>query len=570
MKFLKRINYLGRFTSLFVLGGIFLSILSIGLFYVQHLRLQHVIDIEKGENVIGLKEQEFKNALRHFESLLHAVNSNRFFLDYRNQTSPQNYRNILDTFYTIVQSDQRIMQLRYLDRNGQEKIRIDRNDMYGQPLRIREEQLQDKSDRNYFLESHNNSPDQLYISGLDLNIEHGKIETPYKPVLRFALPVFEKGERQGVLIVNVFMESILQELVASQLFNLFLYDNENCLLFSNDPAYGNWSRYLERQCTFDSSAMLLTRDILNTSGRETLSIGLVPKENREEIFGNVLESVLFLVLFILPIGIVIAFFLAKIPKRLYDELEEQQKMLLQQSKLAAMGEMIGAIAHQWRQPLNAVGVLVQELQLKIELDVLKKDEAKALSGEMQHYLEYMSKTIDDFRDFFKPSKQKRPFDILKAVNDSLVITSKQLQNHDINVTVDAQCKDADLQDEAGAYVVEGFESEFKQVLINLVNNALEAIAEQIQTHPPAEKRIHIDVLRTEEELTVTVRDNGGGIPEAIFGDIFEPYHSTKYEQQGTGLGLYMSKLIIEKNMQGQLSARNIDGGAEFSITLRVA
>jgi signal transduction histidine kinase len=388
-------------------------------------------------------------------------------------------------------------------------------------------------------------------------------------VLRFALPVFEKRKRRGIVIVNIFMEVTLQELVASELFHLYLYDNGNCLLYSNDPAYSNWERYLDQPCSFDSAGVLLDREAFKAGNQETLRIGLVPTKNEKDIFGNMLESILFLILFIIPAGLVIAFFLAKIPKRLYDELEEQQKMLLQQSKLAAMGEMIGAIAHQWRQPLNAVGVLVQELQLKIELDALKKDEAKALGEELQQYLEYMSKTIDDFRDFFKPSKQKAPFDILNAIEASLAITKKHLQNHDIDVTVDKECNASNLQTGACAYEVEGYESEFKQVLINIVNNAREAIAEQAESRDMREKWIHIHVLRTEKELIITVQDNGGGIPEAILQDIFEPYHSTKYAQQGTGLGLYMSKLIIERNMQGQLSVRNASEGAEFKIVLRI-
>ena len=568
MRLLKRIDYLGRFTSFFVLGGVFLSILSIGLFYVQQLRLQDAVDIEKGESVLELKQQGFKNSLTHFKSLLHAASSNRFFLDYLKESTPQNYQNSVDTFCTVVQSDQHIMQLRYLDETGQEKIRIDRAEMDALPVRIEGGALQDKSRRDYFVESSRNSAGQLYISRLDLNIEQGKTEVPYKPVLRFALPVFAKGKRRGIVIVNIFMENILQELVTSELFHLYLYDDEECLLYANDPAYSNWARYLDQQCSFDSASVLLEREAFKAGNQETLHIGLVPVESQKDMFGNMLESILFLILFIIPAGIVIAFFLAKIPKRLYDELEEQQKMLLQQSKLAAMGEMIGAIAHQWRQPLNAVGVLVQELQLKIELDALKKDEARALGEELQQYLEYMSKTIDDFRDFFKPSKLKAPFDILKAIDASLTITKKQLQNHDIDVTVDAECKAANLQGDACAYELEGYESEFKQVLINLINNAREAIEEQTKKTHLQEKWIHIHVLRTEEEIIITVQDNGGGIPEAILEEIFEPYHSTKYEQQGTGLGLYMSKLIIERNMQGKLSARNVSEGAEFEIILR--
>jgi two-component system, sporulation sensor kinase D len=570
MKFLKRINYLGRFTSLFVLCGVFLSLLSFGLFYLQQQRLEQTVAVEKGENSLALKQNSFTNSLNHFETLLHSVNSNRFFLDYLKNPTPQSYQNSLDTFYTIAQSDQRIMQLRYLDESGKERIRIDRTDMGQLPIQIKPAKLQDKSQRDYFIASSKNRAGELYISKLDLNIEHGKIEVPYKPVLRFALPVFEKERRRGIVIVNIFMENILSELVASQLFNLYLYNSENRLLYSNDSAYGNWTCYLRPECTFDKSRILLQREIFKVSDGEKLYIGLAPRQNSKKIFGNMVDSILFLILFIIPAGIVIAFFLAKIPKQLYDELEVQQKMLLQQSKLAAMGEMIGAIAHQWRQPLNAVGVLVQELQLKIELDALKKDEARALSDELQQYLEYMSKTIDDFRDFFKPSKQKVPFDILKAIDTSLTITKKQLENHNINVSINAECKIENLPPDFCTYEVEGYESEFKQVVINIINNAREAIAAYSKKTQLSEKWIHIRVVRSEEEVIVTFQDNGGGIPKEILNEIFEPYHSTKYEQQGMGLGLYMSKLIIEQNMQGQLIARNARDGAEFEISLRAS
>jgi two-component system sensor histidine kinase/response regulator len=240
-----------------------------------------------------------------------------------------------------------------------------------------------------------------------------------------------------------------------------------------------------------------------------------------------------------------------------------QQMLLQQSKMAAMGELIGAIAHQWRQPLNAVGVLAQEIELKVQMDRTDKEEIHAITAELLEYLEYMSKTIDDFRDFLKPSGKKEPFDVVEALANALKIVGKQLENHGIALELE-RVNRADV-DEASAYTVEGHENEFDQVLINIINNAREAIESRAEREPLPEKTIAVTLVREEKALKLTIRDNGGGISGEVLGTLFEPYVSTKQEQQGMGLGLYMSKLIIERNMHGTLTARNVPDGAEFQI-----
>lgn len=260
--------------------------------------------------------------------------------------------------------------------------------------------------------------------------------------------------------------------------------------------------------------------------------------------------------------IIIAYYVSR---RLYKENKEQQHALVQQSKLAAMGEMIGSIAHQWRQPLNAVGVLAQEIQLKFQYGSLEKEEMNSLTEELQKYLEYMSKTIDDFRNFFKPSKKKTVFNVLSAIEESLEIVSQQLMHHNVEVKIQTES----IYEKENSFEIKGFESEFKQVIINIINNAREAIDEHSKEVDIAQKEINIKLIRTESELVVKISDNGGGIKEDVLSKIFDPYISTKYEQQGTGLGLYMSKLIIERNMSGNISAKNISSGAEFEIALHV-
>ncbi len=557
----KRIDYLGPFMLLFVLVSLVLSLLSLGVFYIEQSRVQGETDREKGAHELALKQQLFMYALEHYEGLLQVVLGNRFFTSYLVEASGAHYADASDFFDSIARSDRQVMQLRYLDETGQEQIRVERRAFGEAPLLVGRTELQMKAHRDYFIDANGLDEGQLYVSKLDLNIEHGRIEMPYRPVLRFALPVFSEGVRRGIIIVNVFMQRLLDELVASQRFNIYLYDAQRCLLYSSDPSMPPWMRYVGKECRFDPDSLLLQTSLRSMGGAEALSLGIAQQEVGGWHFGYFSRLLMILALVILPLSLVLAYVLARIPRRLYNQLEQQHKILLQQSKLAAMGEMIGAIAHQWRQPLNAVGVLTQELRLKLERGLLEREEGRKLTDEVQHYLEYMSQTIEDFRNFFKPSKQKSPFDVLGAVEASLGIVRQQFEDHGIGLHVGT----------AGAsFVVEGYENEFKQVVVNILNNAREAIATHASDSVAAEHRVDIVVERRAAEVAVRIRDTGGGIAETVIDTVFDPYVSTKYAQQGTGIGLYLAKTIIERSMKGELRARNTGEGAEFEIVLPAA
>jgi C4-dicarboxylate-specific signal transduction histidine kinase len=166
----------------------------------------------------------------------------------------------------------------------------------------------------------------------------------------------------------------------------------------------------------------------------------------------------------------------------------------------------------------------------------------------------MSKTIDDFRDFFKPNKQIEVFSISKAIDTTLEIIGASFTNHMIAF-------EKDLKDE---YCSEGFSSEFSQVLLNILNNAKDALVEK----DVADKKILFKVSANEKSVKIDIEDNAGGIPEAILQKVFDPYFTTKEEGKGTGIGLYMSKTIIEHNMRGKLTASNTENGARFTIVLK--
>jgi PAS domain S-box-containing protein len=237
---------------------------------------------------------------------------------------------------------------------------------------------------------------------------------------------------------------------------------------------------------------------------------------------------------------------------------EQERMLIQQSRQAAMGEMIGNIAHQWRQPLNALGLLLYNIKDAYRFNTLNAeylDQAVADGGRM---VQKMSTTISDFSNFFRPDKTIIVFSTLKQIKGAIALVESSFLNSNISIHINAS-QDLNLM---------GFPNEYSQVLLNLLSNAKEAILAHNQPHRPACGRVDIVLSEQNRQGCVTVRDNGGGIPAEILHRIFDPYFSTK--ESGTGIGLYMSKMIIERNMKGGITARNIEGGAEFIVTSPLA
>ena len=234
-----------------------------------------------------------------------------------------------------------------------------------------------------------------------------------------------------------------------------------------------------------------------------------------------------------------------------NELRRKDQMLIQQSRLAAMGEMINNIAHQWRQPLNNIGLIIQNLQLSYDSGTISGEEMETETRKAMAVIMHMSRTIDDFRNFFREDKERQGFHINSAVKRALEFVSASMESRGIRVTIETE------QDVA----VTGYPSEYSQVLLNVIANACEACSERCVTDP----RIDIIITSENSRSVVYVRDNCGGIPDEIMPKIFDPYFTTREPDKGSGIGLYMSKVIIELNMGGSLTARNLDGGAEFRI-----
>ena len=241
---------------------------------------------------------------------------------------------------------------------------------------------------------------------------------------------------------------------------------------------------------------------------------------------------------------------------------DQEQMMVQQSRMAAMGEMVSAIGHQWRQPLNALGLLIQDLEDAQGYGELDETYLKSTVAKSMEQISYMDRTINDFREFYRPSKEARPFPLRKAVESVASLLSAQLRSKDVGWEITGD-PEADT-------TVYGFKNELEQV-VDLINNARDAIESRVARGDLAkgEGRVDLQVVVEGEEAVVRVADNGGGLAPEHLERLFTPYFTTKGEQ-GTGIGLYMSKTIIEKNMEGSLTCRNREDGTEGALfTIRL-
>ncbi len=233
---------------------------------------------------------------------------------------------------------------------------------------------------------------------------------------------------------------------------------------------------------------------------------------------------------------------------------EKEELLMQQSKLASMGEMISNIAHQWRQPLNAIGLIFSKMELARENSRLDDRMLVESFQKGETLLEQMSQTIDDFRNFFQPNKQRKEFVLQKSIQDAINLVLPALEHANIAITTKMS------KDEV---VLFGFPNELSQVLLNIISNSKDALLENRVNGA----FIKIDLTKDEKSVHLKVADNGGGIPDAILPRIFEPYYTTKEQGKGTGIGLYMSRHIIEGSMGGELFVKNIENGALFEIVI---
>ena len=237
--------------------------------------------------------------------------------------------------------------------------------------------------------------------------------------------------------------------------------------------------------------------------------------------------------------------------RTLEQLRQKDRIMMHQSRLAAMGEMLSNIAHQWRQPLNTLGLVIQRLPFFYETNEFNREFLESSANEAMKLIQHMSRTIDDFRGFFKTDKEMITFEVNQIIRQTISLIDASFKQEQIKITIGTE----------GNPCILGYPNEYSQVLLSILHNAKDVFSEK--KRKAAQVNIHSSMEG--EKVVVTISDNAGGIAEDIIDKIFDPYFTTKGPDKGTGIGLFIAKNIIENSMKGKLTARNAADGAEFRI-----
>ena len=556
------------------------------------------------------KEAKLSSYFVTSENILHSINKSKYFNSYLKSDFSRK-KEITEFFLTITQINKNIMQFRYIDKSGFEKIRIDRKSLRKDAFIVSDSLLQNKSNRYYFTDKKNSLENKVWFSNLDLNVENGKVVRPYIPTLRAILPIYRAKEFKGILIINYFMEEALAQLSKNTLYDAILLNDHGEILTHYDRSK-SWSFYKNQSANnqFIQDFPVQNKNIINNSlfinenfvskelSFETPKklIYLIQfkkkylqksKEDKLKEYTVVSSIIIFLSLimsYIFSKYFRKIFFLLKDSKKLNHvlgiEVDEKTKQLeelnanlevrikeeikknkqkdekiFSQAKHAAMGEMLANIAHQWRQPLSLISTNASGIKLKYLYEQL---DYKELPNHMDTIIEktqYLSNTIDTFRNFLVEDKEHKQIVLQESVNNAIEIVSGSLKANFIVLDNKIDCSRPIALNTIG--------SDLTEVLINIFNNARDILLNR----DVSEASITVSLEKYEDLVCLVIEDNGGGIDKEHLPRIFEPYFTTKHKAQGTGLGLHMSYKIVTENLKGNIYAKNSQSGASFFIEL---
>ena len=315
------------------------------------------------------------------------------------------------------------------------------------------------------------------------------------------------------------------------------FENHNSYFGEATDEYGTFRSIIMPRKTKDGYWYLIGADI---------DVSFVKKQLNSMLFNYIIIFSLFLIVLII--------FIQMFKKITDDENREnlqRQKKLLEQSKLAQMGEMIGNIAHQWKQPLGEINAIVMKLESEHQKGSLDSNKMDTTLQQIENVTEYMSDTIENFSNYINKNKYQTEFSITNALQKALALIDTEIQKDGIKLNLTL----------TNDKLLKGVEGEFTQVLMVILQNAKDALKEA------KEKHIKINLYTKDKQTILTIYNNGTSIPKEHISAIFEPYFTTKFKSKGTGIGLYIAKMIIEKEFQGSLEVANINDGVEFKIIL---
>ncbi|WP_458701129.1 sensor histidine kinase [Sulfurospirillum sp. 1307] len=587
----KKFKYTLLFSYLLFATFILIAIYLLHVKYSANESLKHLYNEVKKE--ASYKERIFNDFFKKNNNVVNALSNNKILIDFiRNGLKDDTY--VTSLFKAIMQSNSNYMQLRYINKQGQEIIRFDRYKIDGQPRIIPKKLLQNKKERYYYKECCKIKKDEIWYSKIDLNVEHKKIEIPIKPVIRIAKQIYLNNEFKGFVIINIFMKPYLKEFSESSFFDVYLTDFFGNFIIHKDQKK-NWSKYFNKNINATRELGIDLKVLQNTNvyfdkkrkyfiqpltyGKSN-SYRLIYFENAKkvnEIQNTIKKRVIITVLFAILIAIPFAYLASSPAKKIYQSLYQKSnditklannlesrveeevlknlkkdKILENQSKLAALGEMIGNIAHQWRHPITRVSLILQNIKTFKEHGKLDDEHLERYINNALEQMDFMSQTIDDFKNFYKPDNNISIFHAKIAISSAHKIIGGLIKHQGIDISINIK----------NDFKIKGYPNQFAQVILNIMNNAREALEEKRIEKP----FIKINLFSEDNVNKITIEDNAGGISINNLEKIFDAYFTTKKEN-GTGIGLYMSRMIIMENFNGKLYAKNAQQGALFTIEL---
>lgn len=490
---------------------------------------------------------------------------------FANKNREKLYSIVKNDYERMLKSNKYLKIITFRLSDGSAFLRVHKPEMYGDSLNTK---------RKIILDS-------IYTQKRQFGFEIGKLKMTHRVVT----PVFYDNKLVGVVEVGIEPEYIIEKM--NNIFNI-----ESSLFVKNDNMsvsmhkFGDNYKYAINDYVFVRGSSVVKNNLSeidldkkeskisldgknyyidsielldykgNVAAKMLISYDLAKytKEFDEMLEKNILITLLLIVILFIILNIGLNYFLKKIDK-LYINILKKDKMLLQQSKLASMGEMVGNIAHQWRQPLNVISTSASALKVENELGVLSDENLNSTIDGIVNNTKYLSQTINDFMDFVRNDKKVVSFNIKDNINKNLEILKGSLKIHQINMIV--ECKDEYLK---------GFPNQLTQVFVNIIHNAKDALKEK----DIEDRYIFVTTEKVDDNtLEIRIKDNAKGIDEKIIDKIFDPYFTTKADSQGTGLGLYMSYRIVNESMKGRITAENVEyeykgekfKGALFTLSL---
>jgi signal transduction histidine kinase len=546
LKFLQQLSVKTKIYFAFVL----LSLFSISVYILVDITFfsseANKIALQNGVAKTKERQQVLNTFLIDAQNMLKYLRNSEEFKAFGKNPSLQNKKSLEGFFNGVFPLDKAYMRIKFIDKNGYEKIKVLKE------KKVKNNTLEFVARSDYFKKAASLKRNETGFSRIYLkNTEQG-----FSTALFHAFsPVYRNKSFEGVLMVDFSMDDFLKKFLNAPLYDIFICDNKgNNILY--DKNLKNIKEVFPKEYenivsfkVYQTNRLISRKLDLPVDGGLIMVLQLksdyVDYHNDKKHDEIILTSIIVMILSLIASFIIVN----TVQKSLLDK----DKMIFEQNKLASMGQMLENIAHQWRQPLAHINSIVYSIDFELRKEKIEKANIEKELDEIETVTEYLSRTIDDFKEFLDVNKPKQHFIVQDSIKKTISIIKASFEFHNIKI-------DLWLDEQVEIY---NYPNLLEQSLLSILNNAKDALVQRGVENPT----VNIEVKEFKSFLEIYIFDNAGGIDKENLLKVFEPYFTTKGESNGTGLGLYISKMMIEDGMQGKIFVFNVQNGACFKILL---